>query len=221
MSLLAIATLAAATSSNRMTESPRCPSAATTAATIVASPAPAGREWNCPSLDISGQIRPDGLSLEPAFGSVVPISELSRNEAQGHATLQGFSGDGRTLFTFAFDATGPFSLNVPLDPATQGELRRVRLSAAGISVERAAAGGGPPDAEIVDVDEQHVLIIWDSTRFPGIRVRDARTGRLIGQGQGSSTYTQLTLVSTAREVNVEFSDGLHSTMQRFTVFGRS
>ena len=219
MSLLALVALVSVTTPNKISE-PKCPSITTTTVSAPAVFATATREWTCPTLELSGQVLADGLVLDPAFSGSAPISELARPGAPGHATLQGFAADGRTLFTFPLDVSGSFKILLPLDATTQSELHRLRLSSGSNAVERVPAAGGTPDAEIIDVDSSRVLVIWDSTRFPAIRVHDVRTGHIIGSGEGSSTYTQLTFLTTAPEVLIEFSDGLHTSSQRFTVFGR-
>jgi len=221
VSLLALVALVSVTASNKIAEAPKCPSIVSAAISVPATPAAVTHEWICPALELSGQVQSDGLLLDPAFSESAPLADLARPGTSGHATLQGYGADGRTLFTFPFDANGPFKLILPLDAKTQSELRRLRLISGGKAVERTAATGGTPDAEIIDVDSSHVLVIWDSTRFPAIRVRDIRTGRILGSGEGSSTYTQVTFLTSAPEVQIEFSDGLHTASQRFTVFGRS
>ena len=139
MSLLALVALVSVTASNKIAEAPKCPSIVSAAISVPATPAAVTHEWICPALELSGQVQSDGLLLDPAFSESAPLADLARPGTSGHATLQGYGADGRTLFTFPFDANGPFKLILPLDAKTQSELRRLRLISGGKAVERTAA----------------------------------------------------------------------------------
>lgn len=175
---------------------------------------------SCPGLEISGRVDGSGVVLDPAFQVVVAAAQFSR-PGRADAVLSGYGADGRSIFAFTFEANGPFHLYVPLAPAAAQSLARLHLSTAVGSSEQVPVSHGEPDAEVIAVDDAHVLFAWNARTFPAIRISNAPGTPPVAVGTGSSTYQEMTFASGARRLVVDFSDGIHSATRTFRVFGRT
>ncbi|MBD5634811.1 MAG: hypothetical protein IAI49_10065 [Candidatus Eremiobacteraeota bacterium] len=184
-----------------------------------ASPAFATGAATCPALEISGRFDATGASIDPAFDVSVPSADLAR-PAEGGATLAGFAADGRALFALPIAANGAFHVYVSLAPAAQQLLVRLRLTAGSTTAERTASTGAEATAELIAVSEQRVIVAWNASAFPAIRVAESPEKAPIASGSGTSTYEQMAVDTRVRRVYVVFSDGVRSTTRGFTIFGR-
>lgn len=217
MHLLAAVTFVAF-AQTKLASTARCPQAPYAAAAPGSSGAGAVR---CPALEVTGRIDRAAPVLDPAFDVAVSVVEFAQSApAAPNALLTGYAADGRQLFAVPLAAAGQFRMLVPLAPAVLNELSRLRLASGGSFVERTAYPHGEPAVEVISVDDAHVLIAWNGQHFPGLNVREYGSGALIGAGSGESTYEQLTVSSTAPQLVLEFSDGVHSFSRTVHVFGR-
>ncbi|MDQ2857333.1 MAG: hypothetical protein M3R53_01610 [Candidatus Eremiobacteraeota bacterium] len=174
----------------------------------------------CPALEISGHVDASGVVLDPAFQVVVAAAQLSR-PGRADSVVSGYGADGRSIFSFTFEAKGPFHLFLPLAPAAAQSLARLHLSTAIGSSEQVPVAHAEPDAEVIAVDDAHVLFAWNARTFPAIRISNAPGAPPVAVGTGSSTYQEMTFASSARRLVVDFSDGVHSATRTFRVFGRT
>ena len=173
-----------------------------------------------PALEVAGRIDGTGVSLDPVYDVSVPPAELVR-PAQDGALLTGYAADGRRIFAIAVAANGPFHIYVPLAPASQRVLARITLSNGAPGRPFAAANGpADPAAEIISLDDHSVIVAWNASAFPEIRVRESPDGAPIATGDGSGTYEQISVDTRARRLYIEFSDGVRSTARAFSIFGR-
>jgi len=225
LSFLAAAVLVAAVVTPKhvpAAEPVTCPSVAVTVAAQV-SPTPlALRERTCSALEVAGRVAAGSLALDPSFQVRVKPEMLAHpvNPGAPAAMLQGFGEDGSLLFAFALEPSASFHLYLPVDVRTLSQLAALRLGFGATAIERTRAAGAVPEAEVIDADASHILVAWDGTRFPAVRILDAASGRVLGYGIGAGTYTQLTLETSAPRVTVEFSDGVRSAARTYPVFGR-
>jgi hypothetical protein len=216
--LLLVAVLVAAVSSKGPAfAQPRCPVAPYTAQ----APNVEGSRL-CPALEVSGSIDPTAPQIDPAFDVLASTNDFATAPpAATKALLQGYSDDGRLVFSMPLDGAGPFRVLVPLPPATLAQLAHLRLSVVnGAQVERGNEPHGQPSVELVAVDDAHVLVAWDGHRFPGLRVKESPGGPLIATATGASTYEQLTINSSSPRLVIDFSDGVRSIERTYSVFGR-
>lgn len=174
---------------------------------------------SCPALEVSGSIDADGVTLDPVFTTMVSPSELMRF-GHGDAMLSGFAADGRPIFVQPLVSGGPFHVYIPLEQPSEEALARLTLSFNGVVVERVAKPFVEPHAEAVSVDDGNVLFVWDAQRFPAIRISAVPLGPPIATGNGSSTFEELNVATTARRLFVEFSDGVRTYARIYNVFGR-
>jgi hypothetical protein len=117
-------------------------------------------------------------------------------------------------------AGGDFHTFVPVSEATARALVKIRLIFAIASTERSASLHGAPTIEAISVDDAHVLVAWSANLFPQIRVREYANGPIIATGDGSTSYTEITVPTNASTLVVDFSDGVHSYTRSFHVWSR-
>jgi hypothetical protein len=174
----------------------------------------------CPALDVSGRIDATGAAIDPAFETSAPVAELVR-PAESGPVLAGYAADGRQLFAVHVAASGPFHLYVPLATAAQDVLARLTLTDDRISAERTASKPvAEAEAEIISTSDERVIVAWNATAFPAIRVANGPEESPAAFGSGTSTYEQMTVDTRARRVYVTFSNGVRSVTRGFTIFGR-
>jgi hypothetical protein len=193
-----------------------CPASPAAAVSV-----PTGAAQNCPALEVGGQIAGSGPVLGAAFTVTVPAAQLARPGRSGVTTLSGFAADGRQVFSLPLDATGDFRVYVPLAPGALAALTRLQLASGAAVTERDATAHGEPQAEIVSLDPDTLLIAWNAREFPALRVLSAGPGAAqLTEANGSSTYEELTVGTQARAVVLQFSDGVRSVDRTYSVPGR-
>jgi len=173
----------------------------------------------CPAVEVSGNIGPSNVTLDPAFDLLTRPAQLSRPEIGGNATLAAYNAEGQLLFSLPFSARGTYRLDVPLGAAAAQSIRRLRVVSGSASAERTAIVHAEPNAETIATDDRNVVFAWNAHVFPAVRIStdiDPETTYAAGAG----TYEQLTLATAARRLSVDFSDGVRSTKRTFVVFGR-
>ena len=183
-----------------------------------------------PCLLVWGHVRNGELVLEPSF-QVHTRPNLPRRP--GPYTVQGQAEDGSSLFNLSFspseiaDAPGSqrsFVFAVPIPDAAAARLSIVRLSGEGrVAVRRASQDPGsgaqlrtgvkPVAVEARRVAGGRVGVRWDARAHPMVMVRDARTGQVLSFARGGSVG----VASLQREVDLVFSDGVRSRVQRVPV----
>ena len=102
-------------------------------------------------------------------------------------------------------------------------LATLRLSGGGRAVTARAGTGGDPlprgpigpflNAELRRVDGETVALRWDATRHPMVMVRNPATGSILSFARGGETR----IASDAGELELVFSDGVRSAVQRTPV----
>jgi hypothetical protein len=217
--VLLLAVLAAALNGPKLSAAAaHCPQTPFAAAPI-AGPIPAN--LTCAALEISGRIDRTSPTLDPAFEVAVAPSRLPANAPIApDALIQGFDSQGRQLFAQPINASGDFHTYVALGAEATRDLARLRLTVGNAVVERVAAMHGEPAIEAVSVDDSRVLLAWNGTLFPALRVHESANGPLIGVGKGASTYDEITVATTSSRLTLEFSDGIHTYTRTIQVFGR-
>ncbi len=219
MLLLAAVTFAALSAQTKLPASTaRCPQVPFSAP-AVASAVPAG--LTCPALEVSGRADRTNPSLDPAFDvSVVPSRFPANAPAAPEGVLQGLDAQGRVIFAQTMTAGGDFHTFVPLPEAIARELSRLRLTIGTAVTERSAAMHGAPSVETISVDESHVLLAWNGSLFPGLRVHESPGGPLVAVASGTSTFDQITVTTSSPRLTLDFSDGVRSITRTVAVFGR-
>jgi hypothetical protein len=170
-------------------------------------------------LLVSGQVKNGQMTLNPAF-KVRTISQLPE---PGSHTLQLHDAQGHTLAEVSFDpveiADMPgdpvqyFVFAIPLDSTVETDLAGLRVVKEGST--KAMMAPTMAAAKMVGVREPvsvrmrpgQAHLSWDPMVHPKVMVRDPRTGEVISFADGGS----LDLETDATDLDVTFSDGVHST----------
>lgn len=216
--LLLAAVTVAALSVQPKSAAARCPQVPFSTP-VVASGVPAG--LTCPALEISGRADRVNPALDPAFdASVAPSRFPASAPVAPEGVLQGLDAQGRVIFAQTMNAGGDFHTFVPLPEAVARELVRLRLTIGSAVVERSAAMHGEPSVETISVDDSHVLLAWNGSLFPGLRVHESPGGPLVAVASGTSTFDQVTITTSSGRLTLDFSDGVRSVTRTVRVFGR-
>jgi hypothetical protein len=216
--LLAAVLLAAAAPQSKVAPAARCPQAPYTAPQV-SGPAPAG--LTCSALEVSGSADRTNPSLDPAYVvSVAPTRFPAVAPTVPDGALQGFDAQGHLLFNQTMSAGGDFHTFVPVSEATARALVKIRLIVANASTDRNASLHGAPTVEAISVDDAHVVVAWSANLFPQIRVREYPNGPIIATGDGTTSYTEITVPTNAATLVIDFSDGVHSYTRSFHIWNR-
>lgn len=185
----------------------------------VASPALAGGLFSRPvevpavGLLVSGLIRPEGATLEPAFFSAGEASQIPA----GPYRLRFLDRHGRLLKEVPFQAKEDpslagyrsFAFVVPLGRRVRTAMATLELHAdAHVASIRSSLAADRAQVAPIQAQRQEpgeVLLTWDPASYPAIRVQDA-AGHGIGQGGRGS----LVLYTDSPTLKVTLSDGLRS-----------
>ena len=180
-----------------------------------------------PCLLVWGHISEGRATLEPAF-DVTARPSLPRRS--GPYSLEGLSADGRRIFSISFDGEAVadartrerhFAYAIPLDDASRSRLSSIRLSGIGQQAQAASAksgaeamrvGAGAPVAARVR-SHGHVMLQWNQADYPAVMVRDPQTGEVLSFARGGAA----TVYTTNTDLDVTFSDRVHSFTRRVTV----
>ena len=218
MLLLAAALLVAAAPQSKVPPAAHCPQAPYTAPQV-SGPAPAG--LTCLALEVSGNADRTNPSIDPGYVvSIAPARFPAVAPAVPEGALQGLDAQGRLLFNQTMSAGGDFHTFVPVSDATARALVKIRLIVGNASVDRNASLHGAPTAELISVDDAHVVVAWSANLFPQIRVREYPNGPIIATGNGETSYTEITVPTSAPLLVIDFSDGIHSYTRAVRVWGR-
>jgi hypothetical protein len=172
------------------------------------------------SLLVWGRIERGTLILEPAF---VVNARPSLPHRRGALRIEGVAGDGRALFSYAFDGDTPadvpdqtarhFAFAIPLSAAAESELAELRLSGSGRSATtRISSGAGVTSSDTVETDEDvrgELHLRWNAQRHPMALVRDRRTGQVLSFARGGVAQVR----ARSDEVEVLLSDGVRSSVR--------
>jgi hypothetical protein len=179
-------------------------------------------------LLVWGRIGMAGVVLEPAFRVSTPPTPPAASSAY---RVEGLAADGRLLFSLPIEPVHTmtqqagmsheqhFAVVVPLGPAADQLLARLRLVGPGVLAERvslqasAAAGRtlflSDPAAALSRPNAVHSRITWDGATYPVALVRDAATGEVLSFARGGAA----TVWTGSRRVVVTFSDGVRSLVK--------
>jgi hypothetical protein len=171
-------------------------------------------------LLVWGQIRPDGITLEPSFEVSAPPTLPER---AGPYSVQALDAEGKPIFDLSFEGAAidhlagvrHFAYVVPLPTGIEAPAS-MRLNANGrIALQRSAAvaagaqGGAstaPPDARLSRVGGRSRLE-WDAKTYPVAMIRDAATGQILSFARSGAAD----VMTTGANVEVIFSDGTKTT----------
>jgi hypothetical protein len=174
-------------------------------------------------LVVSGSIT--GGRIELAGSYLVRTRALPETGGSCRLTLE--DGNGRTLREAAFEPTaiadldgaqgdGHFVLAIPVDAAQKAALAGIRVRRGQEPALLRTALAAPDQVRepvAVALGAGRVHLGWDHGVHPFVMVRDAATGEVLGFLRDGSA----TLASTARELEVTFSDGVRSLQRRLPV----
>ncbi|MGH7509980.1 MAG: zinc-dependent metalloprotease family protein [Gemmatimonadales bacterium] len=184
-----------------------------------------------PALLVWGHIRNGKMVLEPAFHL---NTRPKLPSAPGPYSIEARAADGATVFNLSFspdqvaDIPGDqksFVFAVPLSAANAARIGTLRLSGQGrqavssIPVGDAAAdpqlraGVRPEAVEIRRAAAGRVALQWNARAHPMVMVRHPRTGEVLSLARGGKVQ----LSTTAGEVDLVFSDGVKSRIERTEV----
>jgi hypothetical protein len=182
-----------------------------------------------PGLLVWGTVAGDGtITLEPA-ARVTARSVLPARD--GSFSVVGTDAAGNAIFTVAFepldvsedvgDDEQHFAFVVPMSDANHTRLRTLSVRGNGRSAARTArlsATGldGAAAAAALDAAGGNARLRWNSTDLPLVVVRDRTTGEVLSFARGGD----ISVPSVAAELDLVFSDGIHSTTRRASVRGR-
>ncbi|HEX7118093.1 MAG TPA: hypothetical protein VF212_04860 [Longimicrobiales bacterium] len=185
-----------------------------------------------PALLVWGRIEDGRLTLEPAFQlDTRPVLP----SAPGPYRVEGLDDDGTVLFSLSFAGKRipdrardlrHFAFAVPLDAERASRLATLRLAGRGretairaAAAERSAPYGPvlPPlhAASVRRVTGRSVAVTWDRSAHPMVMVRDPRTGEILSFARDGAAA----LRTSAGELELVFSDGVHSAARRVRVGG--
>lgn len=170
-------------------------------------------------LLIWGRIGPGGVVLEPAFDVDAP-ARLPHE--RGPHRLEILDDSGRVAWSAAFrgeatvDAPSNeehFAFVVPVASLGERPASRIRLVTAGRRVELSARDSpiAADDFSAVArrVSATKLTLTWRAGAARGVLVRDARTGAVLALGRSG----KLDLITSGRELDLTFSDGVRSLRQ--------
>jgi hypothetical protein len=188
-------------------------------------------------LVIWGRIAGDGrVVVEPP----IRVARTFEPPRAGPYRIEGVDAAGALVFAadFAADAVSEgaagerhFAFTVPLDDARAQRLAALRLRGGGVRGEAtsraaadavraapsvqgaAAAGAAAPTPRARAAAGRGVELTWDAAAHPLVVVRDARTGRVLSLARGGRSA----VMTDARELDLEISDGVRSSVQRVVV----
>jgi len=177
-----------------------------------------------PSLVVWGRIENGVPTLEPAFEATTAPS-LPTND--GPYVIEGKDAAGNTTFSLHFaaeqmpDVAGDvrhFAFAVPISPEQSERIVTLRLASRGRESTRRASAIVAPRlsanatrlpatmASVARVARDRVSIRWNGSAYPLVIVRDATTGSILSLARGGDA----TVATTGGDVQLVFSDGIHS-----------
>jgi hypothetical protein len=174
-------------------------------------------------LLIWGRVENGEVTLEPAFR--VPVK--SGLPEPGTYTWEGHDANGQVLASTSFKAYEVadlpertlrlFSFIVPLnaDVLTSIQSMHVKLDGQEVALRTQTA---PTLAEadlqgtvrIDDLPDHGLQVVWDAARYPGVMLRDSKTGEVRGFLSGGSAQIE----NAPDDVEVQLSGGLQSSVVR-------
>jgi hypothetical protein len=182
-----------------------------------------------PGLLIWGRVAGDGtITLEPAVRvngkTVLPARP-------GSFMAEGTDANGASVFSVSFEPTDVseddpndeqhFAFVVPMSDVDHGRLQSLTISGSGRKATRnarlssAALEALASDAT-VDSKNGKVHMRWKGGDAPLVLVRDAATGDVLSFARGGD----IDLSSNATDLELVFSDGVHSATRKKSVGGR-
>ena len=182
-----------------------------------------------PGLLVWGTVAGDGtITLEPAARitgrSVLPAEA-------GSFTIDGTDAAGNEIFSLSFepvdvsdDAPGDeqhFAFVVPLSDVNHARLQTLSVRGSGRSAVREARGsaaalGAAAAAAALDASGGAARLRWSGADAPLVVVRDVSTGEVLSFARGGDVIVQ----TTSADLELVFSDGVHSSTRRAHVRGR-
>jgi hypothetical protein len=179
------------------------------------------------ALEVSGIVDDAAPEIDAAFdipldiASGTPLAPMaSPGPRPVAAYLRGFGADGRTLFSVPLYESGSFRALIALEPTALDGLTRLELIGPRGIATRTAGSLARADLEVISVDPEHVLVKWNARAVPVLRIRESARGPIVAVGAGDTTFSQISLATTATDLAIELSDGLHSATRVVHVFGR-
>lgn len=173
-----------------------------------------------PVLLVWGTISPDGAVLEPSFEIT---AAPARPAGSGPYRLTGTNDSGATVLDLSFDAyeidhlpgARLFAYAIPLREMGGEAPAEIRLRGPGISEIRRqmAAPARGDEVRVVRDGTDGVRVQWNSVRSPVLMIRDGQTGEILSFARGGDVR----VTTSAREVEVNMSNGVKSTMRRIVV----
>ncbi len=181
-----------------------------------------------PGLLVWGKVAGDGtITLEPAVRvtgrSVLPVQD-------GAFTAEGTDASGGRIFSISFEPTDVsedvagdeqhFAFVVPLSDVDHARLQTLRVGAFGRSAVRDSRGPGAAlgaaAAASLDAAGGAARLRWSGTDAPLVMVRDVATGEVLSFARGGDVLVH----TTSADLDLVFSDGVHSSTRRAHVRGR-
>ena len=173
-----------------------------------------------PALLVWGSISPDGAVLEPSFEIT---AAPARPAGSGPYRLTGTNDSGATVLDVSFEAyeidhlpgARMFAYTIPLREMGGAAPTEIRLRGPGVSEVRRqmAASGRSDEVRVVREGGDRVRVQWNAVRAPVLMIRDGRTGEILSFARGGDAR----VTTSAREVEVNVSNGVKSTMRRIAV----
>jgi hypothetical protein len=169
-------------------------------------------------LLVQGTIGHGRAALDPAF----PVHRPPLPPGPGDYQLAAVDRAGKVLASESFEpaAVGPegasaglqaFTLVLPLDQAGQRSLAALQVSREGelLGERRAARPAHAPGAHAVHQRGGRARLTWDAKDYPEAVVKDPRSGEVVAVGESG----KLDVAAPGRDLDVLFSDGLHTVEQ--------
>ena len=182
-----------------------------------------------PAMLVWGTVAGDGsITLEPAARVTAHTVLPARG---GSFSVEGTDAAGAQIFSVSFDPIDVsddvpgdeehFAFVVPLSDANNARLRSLSVHGNGRSATHTArlssnALEAVAAAAALDAAGGNAHLRWSGTDVPLVVVRDPATGDVLSFARGGD----IGLASAARELELIFSDGVHSTTRRTPVRGR-
>jgi hypothetical protein len=178
-------------------------------------------------LLVWGRVVNGVIQLEPAFRVTAPVTAVPRGATHRVELLD---ADGATLAALPLEASPvdhapagreerQFAVVLPWSTTLEQRLAQIRVRDVRVPTRQAmqqstsrASGGSrerTPDATL-DRSARTVRVRWQNDRYRMAMVRDANTGELMGFVRRSGA----TVATGGRAVEVVFSDGVRSAVQR-------
>ena len=188
---------------------------------------PAQRTVKGDGLLVWGRVVNGVIQLEPAFRVTAPVTAVPRGATHRVELLD---ADGATLAALPLEASPvdhapagreerQFAVVLPWSTTLEQRLAQIRVRDVRVPTRQAvqqstsrASGGSrerTPDATL-DRSARSVRVRWQNDRYRMAMVRDANTGELMGFVRRSGA----TVATGGRAVEVVFSDGVRSAVQR-------